>query len=39
MYKNKNNDKETIKEIKDLATKIVHKSGNGIKSKSSSSDV
>ena len=33
MYKNKNNDKQTIKEIKDLASKIVNKKGNDSKSK------
>lgn len=30
MYKNKNNDPETLKEIKDLATKIVRKADRGI---------
>jgi hypothetical protein len=38
MYNNKNNDKETIKEIKDLATKIVHKADRGIQSKTPDSD-
>jgi hypothetical protein len=38
MYKGKYTDQETLKEIKDLALKIVHKTKRGLKSKTPDTD-
>lgn len=38
MYKGKYTDQETLKEIKDLAVKIVHKTNRGLKSKTPDTD-